>query len=203
MVFCKKNKFLVNHSNNDNINEFDFDNYYKLVSEFYNFNKKIEIKIYFLQSLEEFNFFNPYGEFKNWSCGFLSGKIIYVLSPNIIEKLTIHKKEEIPEIIIHEMSHLFYYLSEFRNISLINEGLATYLMDLYKKRDMFSKDINLNEINIIDPKIPKNIQYSMGRSIVSNILKKFSKKKLFDFLIKSKNSSNIDIIKEFKEEFKD
>jgi len=199
MKIINKNNFMIFSKDFYN---YDYNKFYEFINNFFESPNNIKVKIYFLNSLNQFNFFNPYGKFEKWKCGFMTNNIIFVFSPEIIEKLTIHKKEEIPKIIVHELSHLFYNNLGFRNITLLNEGIATYLIYLFKNKTLkTNQKLDLSKINIINPNIPKKTYYPVGLDIINKIISKHKKEKLFDFLKKIKSFSDHKIISTFQKEF--
>ncbi len=67
------------------------------------------IRICLLYSPEEYLFFSGYLKYENWmrACtGYHN--TIYIFSPSVIEQYTIHKKEDMLKVLIHEITHLFY-----------------------------------------------------------------------------------------------
>ncbi len=115
-----------------------------------------------------------------------------------IEKLTIHKKEEIPGIIIHELSHIIYGYSKLKNIRLINEGIAGYLQSQYNN-SKGNEDINLQKINLFNLKLNP---YRIGLRIINKIVQKFGKEKLLKFLRRLSNESSEEIMQKFRKEFR-
>jgi hypothetical protein len=125
--------------------------------------------------------------------------VIYVFSPRIIEKVTVHNKEIIPGTIFHELIHIIYKQMNFINVNLFFEGVATYLTQKYEMKKEIKNDIDLSNIKFEDyPKFSKKV-YSDGFKVVSKIIEKYGKKELMNFLKYSKNEKQAESI--FKNKF--
>lgn len=91
------------------------------------YNKSIKkFKLIFLYSRKEMNKFWR-ERTSRWCIAFTRNKI-YIFSPQIIEKVSIHKKEVFFNTLIHELNHMFY-LKIFKTYKplWISEGLALNL----------------------------------------------------------------------------
>lgn len=118
----------------------------------------------------------------SWLVGFFSGHKIYLVSSNIIEKISPHQKSDFKKILIHELCH--YYNNKInKNMPIwINEGLALFLAGQKKKKPerlgqnfliakFFSK--NINYWSFIE-----NDGYSISYWLIKTIAEKFSKNQL-------------------------
>jgi hypothetical protein len=147
--------------------------------------------------------------FEPWKCGFFKGNKIFVLSPSVIDKIGIHKKEEIKGIILHELSHILFRLKNFETIPLFDEGIAGYLGQ-YKTRIQKLKqmkiDLKLAPKYLMGPKEEKEIGnfYLISFYTVKKLIDKFGKDKLFKFLkiLRDQKNKNFETFKDkFKEVF--
>ena len=168
------------------IDSLKLDKMYKEIKDFFNTEKDINpIKICLVYSPEEFMFYSDRDKFEDWLIGqatYLNRIIIF--SPSVVDKYTIHKKEEIKGIIAHEISHLFYEGLKYLNLRLINEGIAEYIMYQFVPREFDIKHLEINDKRYLlrgmdDPKK----DYLRGYLLIYNILHQDKgKAKLFEFL---------------------
>jgi hypothetical protein len=191
-MFIQKSNFIIKCREEDEnfIESINFGETYKKVNNFFNFNKVMTIRINFIYSIEDYIFFSG-NNFENWNCGFVGyPNMIFVFSPSVIEKLTIHKKEEIPKIIIHELSHVFYGTLKFVKLGILDEGIATYLgfYEEHKKNIASQKQKNN----------PNKDIYHKGFLIIDEIIEKLGRNKLLEFLENTKNLKSEEIIQQLK-----
>ncbi len=175
------------------VRSLDFTSISRKVGDFFGV-AGIQYKVKFLYSISEFHFFSQL-TFKPWHCGFtLFPNIIFVFSPSVIEKLTNHKKDQIPAIITHELSHLFYNKLRFPRIPLLDEGIATYIAfyDEHKKKIPEEIEIDISESMQYSEKI-----YHQGFLVIDYIMKRNKKGELFSFL-NGFNSSKKDVKEELE-----
>jgi len=163
------------------------------------------IRICLLYSPEEYLFFSGYLKYENWmrACtGYHN--TIYIFSPSVIEQYTIHKKEDMLKVLIHEITHLFYgYFSMKKGLtklSLWDEGIANYIAD---KRIDCEIDFDIYTIKNFTDNYSKN--YILGYKLIESIMKYFKEegnKKIIEFLIKVEQSDNEEMLfKKFEEVF--
>ncbi len=189
-MFTKKDNFVIMHKPIDEkfVSTIDFFSIYKTVCDFFNFEKNIPIKIYFLYSINEFHFFSDM-KHEKWLCAFAGrNNIIFLFSPSKIEQLTDHKKSEIPKLIAHELSHIIQGNLGFKKIGLFNEGISVYIAK--QKENLNFEDIDLSSIDIFNNE--KKFLYEVSPRIINMIISKVGKEKLLSFLnvIKNKNTSD-------------
>lgn len=154
------------------IDNFDFKKfytYYERIQKFFSYPYNLPmIRICFLYGPEEYSFFTGDNNFKEWKVGMTGNNTtIYVFAPSAIEKHTTHKKEEVLNIIIHELTHLFYGYSKLFNLPMINEGIAKFFQNGLRE--------NLGNLELDSLKgkgLPK-YDYIMGHTLISGIIKKF------------------------------
>jgi hypothetical protein len=186
-MITKKGRFLIRYEEIDKefLKSFDFrklEGEYKEIKRFYSSEKNLPIiRICFLYSPEEFLFFTGKEFRKDWSAMVGYHTTINLFSPSVIEKFTIHKKEKIFGILVHELSHLFYGYSGLVNLPLFNEGIAEY----------HSNKVCKNKINFNLPslKAGKDMRYNygVGHLLICSIMIHFGSKgakKIMDFLKK-------------------
>ncbi len=200
-MFAQKNNFVIKYEKEDNafIDSLNLKEVYKRVQDFFEFNIILNIKICFLYSVNEFNFFSR-DKFEEWKCCFCgSNNTIFIFSPSIIENLTIHKRSEFNQLLTHELSHIFYGNMHFPRLGLFDEGIATYL-SFYNRNKNIKNKITITE-NTLIKEYPKQREiYNLGFKVVNEILEKYNKLKLFEFLKRVQESDSEDKIKEsFKE----
>lgn len=160
------------------------------------FGVKPKIRIQVIYSKEQFEFYK--GFFQDWMVGTASKQNLWILSKNVIENLTIHKKECFNKVLAHELAHIYVNaISPFVPIWL-NEGIAVYMSENLLKRkekikqkeikilNLFNKDNNQKEMQL------KN--YIIAPCFVEYLIKKHSKNKFMDFLKKFKPELDINKI---------
>jgi hypothetical protein len=124
-------------------------------------------------------YFFSNNKFENWICAFSNHpNFIFIFSPKAIEKLTIHKKDDIESIILHELSHIFYSRMINYPNRIINEGIAVYLKLNFLSKNEAEK-IKLENFDLFDNN--KN-PYTEGFSLICALIEKLGKEKFFDFL---------------------
>ena len=149
---------------------------YRETADFFGFNRKLQVKIYFLYSIEEYNFFCK-KPFQNWICGFTgNNNMILVFPPSVIEKLTIHKKEDVSKIIAHELSHIIYGYTMKNCYNLFDEAIAVFTA---KQRIFNNEEINLEKIDIFRKDL--DFLYKESPKIINYLILKYGKERLFDF----------------------
>src|SRR3989344_1288913 len=158
------------------------------LNEFFEIKPKLSVQI--IYSPHEFEFYK--GEFQNWMVGTASKHHLWIFSKNLIETLTLHKKECFEQVLKYEMSHTYTNtLSPFVPI-WINEGIAVYLSENLEERkkklkeynlDLFEKNKELKEIQI------KN--YVIAPCFVEYLINKYGKKIFLEFIKEFKLSIDI------------
>ncbi|VVB75493.1 Uncharacterised protein [Candidatus Tiddalikarchaeum anstoanum] len=200
-MFMQKDNFLIKCSDEDErlINSINLSKIYKDVTAFFDFKRKITIKIYFLESVDEFHFFSGY-KFEKWMCSYTGIKnMITLFSPRAIEKYTIHKADEVPGVITHELAHIIYEQMGLRDIRLLNDGISNYLQ--FKDNSSKSKEhFNLSNIDFFSDSLN---YYQDGPVVIKEIIEKFGKEKLFEFLEEAVDYPNEELNELFKKFFGD
>jgi len=192
-MITKKENFLINVKKEDeeSVNSINFYEIYKKIKEFYNSQRDLQIRIKFLYSIEEFEFYSS-DKFETWKAAFCGyPNMIFIFAPSVIENVTSHKKSEIPSLIAHELSHILYGNMKFVNIPLINEGIAEYL-------GQYERNINSDKKIIAEAKIEDFLMgssdagkfYLLSFFFVKKIIDISSKEKLFSFLSELTNASD-------------
>lgn len=150
-----------------------------------------QIKIYLAYSRKEFEKFIS-RKSASWQVGHTNcpKNEIYLLSPSVFEEESIHKKEDFPKVLTHELTHLFTYklYSSYEPRWLI-EGLAYYIagqgkVNLKKKIKLKLKN---NFLSQIDTKKmwKKNLQngaYQLSFLWTDFLIKKFGREKILELL---------------------
>lgn len=196
-MILKRKNFIIKFEKQDEefVKNLKVEEIYKKVHNFFDFDRVLNIGICFLYSIEEYEFFSGQ-KFENWMCAFVGyPNLIFLFSPSVIEELTIHKKTEITNLITHELSHIFYGNSKFGKLTLINEGIATYLSfyDRHKEAEKEGK-VKIDKIESLN--IDPRKRYSVGFFLVDKIIQKSGKEKLFEFLKNIKETDSEDILKD-------
>ncbi len=184
-MFVQKNNFIIKCEPEDErfADSLNLASAYDTLKSFFEVEKDIQVKIHFLYSLNEFNFFNN-NKFEKWMCGFTgNNNTIFVFSPSVIEKLTDHKKEEIFKIITHELAHIFYGYCGFTCADIFREGVAAYLASPNNCKIAELDNLNLNASG---PEI-----YGFGANLINTLVINFGKKELFSFLKEAARSGNV------------
>jgi|ETN02SMinimDraft_4_1059925.scaffolds.fasta_scaffold27488_2 hypothetical protein len=188
-------KFIIKFEKEDeefvkNLNWKRLDNGYNKAKEFFEYEGEISpIRINLIYSPEEYLFFSGYQKHESWmrACATNNNTII-IFAPSIVEKYTIHKKDDILETLIHEITHYFYGYSCMRKnltkLPLWDEGIANYIAE--KKFD-YEIDFEFSTLKNFTDHSSKN--YIGGYKLIEAIIKKFGiegNKRIIEFL---KNSS--------------
>lgn len=168
---------------------------YQKIKSFFEFDGDLpKIKINFIYSVEEFESLYP-DKHANWVSAFTGNNTtIYIFSPSVIEKLTIHKTSSIIPTIIHEMSHLFYGYSNLYNLRLFNEGIACYFQ---KGNSETRINFKIEDLTIQDPKFVYNVGHLIICALVDKFGEKDAGKKIIEFLklYESKDSNGGNLAK--------
>lgn len=163
------------------------------------------IKICFIYSPEEFMFFSGHQKLKKWVVACARSKhTIYIFSPSVVEKYTIHKKDHFYFTLLHEISHFFYRQAiddkDLAKFSMWNEGIAEYIADRRKPKGIDSSLSTLVEF-LEDP----TMDYKAGHLLVDCIMSEFgsaANKKIIQFLMETDESWNKkDLFRRFEEIF--
>jgi len=163
------------------------------------------IKICFVYSPEEYLFFSGGQNFKKWNVACARNKhTIYIFSPSVVEKYTIHKKDHFYFTLLHEISHFFYRQAidsrDLAKFSLWNEGIAEYIADRRKPKSIDSFLSTLVEF-LEDP----TMDYKAGHLLVDCIMSEFgstANKKIIQFLMETDEGwTEKDLFRKFEEIF--
>jgi hypothetical protein len=186
MIF-NKGRFIIKYDEPDSnfLLNFDFEKLekeYIRLSELYEFKNDLEIRICFLYSPEDYNFFTGRKfESKELWARTINGKIIYIFSPSVCEIYTSHKKEQIFKTLIHEMCHIIYFNARLGD-SIFNEGLAYYFSGMEKKK------IDLSKLSLklsLDYKTDSDNGFFLSKAIIENV--ENGRSKLLAYLKESRN----------------
>ncbi|MDP2947809.1 MAG: hypothetical protein Q8N88_06865 [Nanoarchaeota archaeon] len=197
-------RFLIKHENIDldylaNFNFKKLEEEYQRIKKIFILKEDIEkIKLCFLYDPDEFNFFADIKYDLKWAWAFTSKLKIYIFAPSVCEKYTNHKKEEIFNVLVHEMTHVLYNFCNFRN-NILNEGIAYYVMGRkFNIDDIKDKKIFLNASD----EYKNRIKY--GTILIENIIENIEKgnEKIIKFFNETKsNKSEEEMNRIFKEIF--
>lgn len=192
-------KFIIKFEKEDeefvkNLDWEKLDNGYNKAKEFFEYEGEIfPIRINLIYSPEEYLFFSGYKKHEKWmrACATNNNTII-IFAPSVVEKHTIHKKEDILETLIHEITHYFYSYScmkkNLTRLPLWDEGIANYIAE--KKID-YKIDFEFYTLINFTDHFSKN--YIGGYKLIEAIIKKFGtegNKKILKFLIEIPQSGN-------------
>ena len=206
-----KGNFIIKFEEQDEefINNLDWEKLkegYSKAKNFFEYEGDISpIRICLVYSPEEYLFFSGYQKHEVWMIACAGhNNTIYIFAPSVIEKYTIHKKEEIFKTLIHEITHFFYGYSSMRNnlikLPLWDEGIANYVAD---KRINKEIDFELSTLGNFTNDSSKN--YIAGYNLIKAIMSKFGtegNKKILQFLTEIKQSgTDEDLFKKFEEVF--
>ncbi|USN44984.1 MAG: hypothetical protein H6502_02880 [Candidatus Woesearchaeota archaeon] len=199
-MFIQKNNFIIRLRKEDEgfFDNINFVEVYKFVEQFYQFEKKMMIKLNVISSVEEYTFFTN-NQFKEWVCACAGPhNSITIFSPSVIAQLTIHHPSRYPYLLVHELSHLFYGNARFRKIALFDEGIASYLAKKYSKEEVtLPEKIPTIPTSLIFP--DQKSYYVIGPYLIKKIIETYGKQKLFSFL-KIQNDTT-PIYKAFEQHF--
>lgn len=175
---------------------------------FYNKNIK-KFKINLVYSRKELDKFWK-KKTQKWCIAFATETKIYIFSPQILEKVSIHKKEAFYNTLIHEINHLFYQnIFETYKPLWLSEGLALNL-----ETNKNQTKISLNPKSLYSIKLPflfiskeynKKVEEISFLSYLATkyLLKKYNKLRLLNLLnLYSKYPKKIKFIKLFNEVYK-
>jgi hypothetical protein len=206
-----KGKFVIKFEKKDkefieNLNIKALDEGYNKAKNFLEYGGEINpIRICFVYSPEEYLFFSGYPKYEKWMSACTGyHNTIYIFSPSVIEKYTLHKVSEILKILIHEITHFFYGYSSMKgniaNLPLWDEGIANYIAD---KKINKKIDFEISTISNYNQDYSKN--YILGYKIIESVMNNFGdngNKKIIEFLEKSINKENDeDLFRIFEEVF--
>lgn len=112
--------------------------------------------------------------------GFARGSNIYVIHPDMLEELTIHKKESNEPRIKHELSHVFYWsITNTHRPNWLDEGLACYL-DGHKSIKKLTNHEKLGA-PLYFSRFDEDI-YNVSVFTVKALIEKFGKEKMLELL---------------------
>ncbi len=161
----------------------EIENKIRELNDFFEIKPTFSVKL--LYEKEEFEFFKS-RKTEKWESGFVKDNIIFVFDPEVLEKFTIHKKEEFFGTIKHEIAHVYIknicpFLPEW-----LNEGIATFLGQGSKK-ESFKKFLEKREVlpfNIKEGRDKLILIYVQSPCFVEWLIKNYGKEKLLNFLKK-------------------
>lgn len=150
------------------------------------------VKIYFAYSRKEFDKFLG-RKTASWEVGYANcpKNEVCLLSPLVFEKASTHKKEDFPQVLMHELVHLFTHrLYPFYEPHWLREGLAYFIADQdkpdFKQRVklLIDSDDFLSSIDTTKSwreNLYKGV-YQLSFLWISFLIKKFSKEKMIELL---------------------
>jgi hypothetical protein len=155
------------------------------VQQFYDA-EDIKFQVQLVDTVEDFEKY--LGEkSEKWICAFVSkdnSKII-IYSPESFEKYTSHNKTEFNSVLTHEISHIYFNAIAGQHAPIwLNEGLANHIAE-WKNSTNFKTDKlkpDILESNALFNKLHPFERYSISRSLVEYLLKKFKKQKVLDMI---------------------
>jgi hypothetical protein len=179
---------------------------YNKAKNFFEYKEDIfPIRILLVYSPEEYLFFSGYQIHEKWMRACTTNRnTIIIFSPSVVEEYTIHKKDDMLETLVHEISHFFYGYSSMKmnmaKLSLWDEGIANYIADKKIDREI---DFEISTLSKFNDDFSKN--YIFGYKLIKNIMKYFKpngNKKIIEFLKKAGCAkSEDDLFNKFKEVF--
>ena len=168
------------------------------IKDYFDYSVSFKIDVILVYSIGDFEKYSG-RNFERWNCAFVSlPNKIYILSPAALENFTSHRKEDYASFI----AHFFYHLKGFGNVALFNEGLATYLgsrhgSDKYERLKEESSNVFVDNLSM------KEGVYLAGFKVIDNLIERFGKQVLFDFLSKIQGDfSEDELRKSFHDSFK-
>lgn len=165
----------------------------KKVKKFFNL-PLFPIKVCLVYSRKEFNKFIG-KKTSSWMVGYTNcpKNEIYLLSPLVFEKESVHKKKNFPKVLTHELAHLFtYQLYPFYEPRWLLEGLAYFVANQGKSdfrqrvKLLINDDDFLSKIDTTK-KWQENLYhgaYQLSFLWTSFLIKKFGKEKILKLLKK-------------------
>lgn len=123
-----------------------------------------------------------------WLCGFVKKRnIIYMLSPLVSKKVSIHSEKDIHKVIIHEIVHLFIKRINKNPLTWVNEGIASFLAKQDKSRDFKKSDWQFFVSEVFTKNIDYRVfaqykGYNISYWLTKTISKKFDNNKLRDLI---------------------
>lgn len=207
LKFCD---FYYDANKEKNINKIIFliKNAYFKNKKFYNKTIK-KFKLIFVYSRKELNKFWK-RKTQKWCIAFATKTKIYIFSPQILEKISIHKKEAFYNTLIHEINHLFYQniFKTYKPLWL-SEGLALNLETDKNQTKLSLNPKSLYHIKLSFSFISKKYNRKVGEIsflnylIVKYLLREYNKLRLFNLLsLYSKCPKKIRFIKLFNQIYK-
>lgn len=179
---------------------------YNKAKKFFEYEGEITpIRICLLYSPEEYLFFSGYPKYENWMRAVVGHhNTIYIFAPSVVEKYTIHKKEGMLKVLIHEIAHFFYGYSVIKKnltrLPLWDEGLANYIAG---KKIGYKIDFDMTTLKHFTDK--SSSDYCIGYTLIDCIMKHFKKegnKKILKFLTEVEQSDSEEaLFKKFEEVF--
>ncbi len=181
----------------DNLEWNDLIRGYENAKDFFMYEGEISpIRIYLLYSPEEYLFFSGYPKHEKWMRAFTGyNNTIYIFAPSVVEEYTIHTNEDFINVLIHEITHLFYGYSSMKKglttLPLWNEGIANYIAG--KKMTKVSFDLS----TLKDFKEDSSANYHVGYFLVKSIMDYFKdegNKRILRFLKEAKYADSEDVL---------
>ena len=160
-------------------------NYISEVGDFYEL-PKININIHLIKSRKEFDEIEGH-KTADWVVGFTRNDTIYIFDRDIFEECTSHPKSAFEAVLKHEISHIYFKrLKASGHPNWLDEGVACFIAG--QNKDTNPGEITIRTLKNYNKNVDKDI-YSIGRFMVTKIIEKFGKKKLFELIkIESSNS---------------
>lgn len=158
-----------------------FKNSYKKVSSFFGILPK-NIKLHIITDLDKISkIFNiDINKIPWYACGFYKENDVYVLSPELLKKRG-HKKEELKNIITHELCHVFIKKLVKKQIPVwIEEGISQYIA--FGNFGRYKKQVNITELNSYDDWYRLSDPYIYCSNFFEFLINRYGKEKILLFL---------------------
>jgi len=118
---------------------------------------------------------------ETWFVGAFKNNSVYILNPEVYEKVSSHKKEEFWQTLKHEYCHAYYTQIAKSNYPIwLNEGLASFISG---KKLILSNSRRTELLNVFDyfNRADKNV-YAIGQFWVEYFIKKSGRKKFIKLI---------------------
>lgn len=159
---------------------------YDLVSKFFPKIRPDKINIKILDSRRSFNQYIG-RDTPEWMIGFTKKNTIHILSPKAIDQESSHQKNVFPQILAHEMVHIFISEINPRCLPWLEEGLALNLANQQKspeiqKRNwqLFLREIFKNNFNL--DRFASHEGYKISFWVVRALLNRFGVRRVSSLL---------------------
>jgi hypothetical protein len=178
-----------------------FEQAYHKLKEFYGI--ELEYRYIVIHERSEFEKYLGRKDIEPWICAFIKEDKIIIYSPDAFESFTNHTKDEFPEVVMHEMNHLFLHkILGNRCPFWLSEGLSQYIAGQQNNTMLDRMMVNKYFLLTNEPHkyFSTKFIYPFSLSITKAIFAYYGKEKAAKFIFALKDHSLEDSFKMCLEE---